>query len=254
MENPRFQWFLSLFLLFFFSHSLHAQVFEELAKLQASDKEPKDFFGISTSISNDVAIVGALGESNSTGAAYIYRLQAGIWIEEAKIQASDGEERDEFGTNVAISGNVAIVGAQRDDASSGAAYIYRFQAGIWIEEARIQASDREANDFFGRTVDISGNVAIVGAVGEDSGANNAGAAYIYRFQAGSWIEEAKVQASDIEAEDQFGRSVSISEDVALISSLDDTGGSQAGAAYIYRFQSGTWGGRSQNPSIGQRSI
>ncbi len=108
--------------------------------------------------------------------------------------------------------------------------------------AKIQASDKEASDQFGGSVSISGDRAIVGAHLEDTGGSDAGAAYIFERSSGVWSEAAKIQASDIEATDFFGRSVSISGDRATVgASSEDTGGSNAGAAYIFeRNTSGVW--------------
>ena len=93
-------------------------------------------------------------------------------------------------------------------------------------EFKLTASDKEADDLFGRLVSISGDRAIVGAFFEDTGGSGAGAAYIFeRDGSGTWNEVAKVQASDKEAFDQFGNSVSISGDLIIVGArLEDTGG------------------------------
>ena len=101
-------------------------------------------------------------------------------------------------------------------------------------EFKLTASDKEAGDRFGFSVSISGDRAIVGALFEDTGGINAGAAYIFeRDGSGNWNEVAKVQASDKEAGDFFGISVSISGDRAIVGAdREDTGGFFAGAAYV----------------------
>ena len=214
--------------------------FIEVAKIQASDIGTGDDFGYSVSISGDRAIVGAYGEDtggSSAGAAYIFeRNGAGGWSEVTKIQARDKEAYDYFGYSVSISGDRAIVGANREDTNAGAAYIFeRSGAGIWSEIVKIQASDKEAGDYFGWSVSISGDRAIVGAYREGTGGNHTGTAYIFeRSAAGFWSEAAKIQASDKEARDEFGFSVSISGDRAIVGAYDeDTGGRGAGAAYIF---------------------
>ena len=224
-------------------------VWSEVAKIQASDAEPSDRFGESVSISGDRAIVGAQWEStggNVAGAAYIFeRSPGGVWSEAAKIQASDKEAIDVFGSSVSISGERAIVGATGEDtggADAGAAYIFERSGGVWSEVAKIQASDKEGNDRFGKSVSISGDRAIVGAFWEDTGGSNAGAAYVFeRGSGGVWSEAAKIQASDKEASDWFGESVSISGDRAIAGAIwEDTGGNGAGAAYIFERSPGVW--------------
>lgn len=228
----------------------------ESAKIQASDREAGDEFGFSAAISGDTVVVGAAFEGTGgleTGAAYIFQRDEGgadNWGEVTKLQASDNEEGDLFGWSVAISGDTVIVGAIFEDTGgslAGATYIFeRDQGGAnnWGEVVKIQASDKQAFVLFGFSVAISGDTAIVGAVGEDTGGTNAGAAYIFsRNQGGadSWGEVRKVQASDQEEGDEFGNSVAISGDTAVVgAALEDTGGN----AYVFqRDQGGTdnWG-------------
>ena len=233
-------------------------------KLTASDGSTSDFFGRKVSISgtpgNEVAIVGSSGDDDiamNSGAAYIYRFNGVTWDEEQKLVASDGAEGEAFGLEVSISGSpgneVAIIGAALNDNGPqlGAAYIYRFNGVTWDEEQKLVASDGKPYDRFGFHLSISGptgnEVAILGAARIDGlGPNtNSGAAYIYRFNGVTWDEEQKLIASDIEAFDTFGVSVSISSipgnEVAIVgSSGDDDNDLSSGSAYIYRFNGVTW--------------
>jgi hypothetical protein len=120
--------------------------------------------------------------------------------------------------------------------------------GVWGSEQKIQAGDKATSDYFGWSVSISGDYAIVGAPYEDTGGTtDAGAAYIYKRDpsTGVWGSEQKIQASDKQQGDEFGFSVSISGDYAIVGAyLEDTGGTtNAGAAYIYKRDSstGVWG-------------
>ena len=164
------------------------------------------------------------------------------WLEQAKIQASDKEAGDLFGKSVAISGDgtTAIVGAWYEDtggSQAGAAYIFTRSGTDWSEQAKILSSDTQAYGNFGRSVALSGdgNTAIVGSAVD---LNTVGAAYIFTRSGTSWSEQAKIQASDVEAGDQFGYSVSISGDgtTAIVGAhYEDTGAGNAGAAYILAF-------------------
>jgi hypothetical protein len=96
--------------------------------------------------------------------------------------ASDGASYDWFGNSVAIDGNLALVGAPGDDDNgwdSGSAYIYRFDGSSWQEEAKLLASDGASYDWFGNSVAIDGNLALVGAYGDDDNGSNSGSEYIY---------------------------------------------------------------------------
>jgi len=163
---------------------------------------------------------------------------------ELKITASDGEASDWFGYSVSISGDYAIVGAYSDDDSgiaSGSAYIFKWNGTSWSEQAKITASDGAAGDWFGYSVSISGDYAIVGACNDDDGGSASGSAYIFKWNGTSWSEQAKITASDGAANDQFGYSVSISGNYAIVGAYrDDDGGSASGSAYIFKWNGTSW--------------
>ena len=221
------------------------------AKIQASDKATNDLFGYSVSISGDgnTAIAGALFEEYG-GSAYIFTRSGTTWTQQAKIQASDRQASDFFGSSVSISsnGNTAIVGAMFEDtggSSAGAAYIFTRSGTTWTQQVKIQASDKQASDNFGVSVAISddGNTAIVGAYTEDTGGTNAGAAYIFTRSGTTWTQQAKIQASDKQASDFFGHSVAISSNgnTALVGAYNDhTGSDRTGSAYIFTRSGTTW--------------
>ncbi len=242
-------------------------VWREQQKITASDRATIDNFGVSVAISGDYVIVGASQEDedpagintlSQAGSAYIFeRDGSGIWIEQQKIVASDRGSADVFGISVSISGTYAIVGAYLEDddtagintlSNAGSAYIFeRDGSGIWNEQQKIVSSDRGGGDFFGYSVSISGEHAIVGAYPESedlAGANTlatSGSAYIYaRDGSGIWSEQQKIVASDRAADDLFGYSVSISGSYAIVGAIgeaEDNAGintlSHAGSAYIF---------------------
>jgi len=225
-------------------------------KILASDAAGNDAFGSTVAMSEDgtTAIVGAYVEDatgfSDAGSAYIFTQVGGIWLEEQKLIAGDPEGGGYFGWAVSLSGdgNTAIVGAYGEDtvgAEAGAAYIFTRSGGVWTQQQKLQASDIEQYDRFGYSVSISsdGNTAIIGAYGESAGGILAGAAYIFTQSGGVWTEQQKILASDAQASDNFGWSVSISSDgnTAIVGSYgEDTGGSLAGSAYMYTRSGGVW--------------
>src|SRR5262249_47654789 len=162
------------------------------------------------------------------------------WVEEALLTASDARVRNYFGSSVAISGDVVVVGAWNDDdtgAASGSAYVFRFDGSHWIEEAKLRASDAAPGEEFGNAVSVSGPVAVIGAKFDATFGTSSGAAYVFRFDGTRWLEEAKLTAGDGAADDVFGWSVSVDGGVAVIGAeLKDTPPkSGTGAVYVFQF-------------------
>ncbi len=225
------------------------------AKLTALDGAPGDELGCSVSISGDYAIVGAYQDDDNgsdSGSAYIFKRggkswfkrDGTSWTQQAKLLASDGATGDRFGHSVSISGHYAIVGATLGDGNepdSGSAYIFKWDGTSWSEQQKLTASDGAAYDCFGYSVSISGDLAIVGAHGDDDKGTDSGSAYIFRWDGTSWSEQQKLTASDGAAKDYFGRSVSISGDLAIVGApYDDDNGSYSGSAYIFRWDGTGW--------------
>ena len=219
--------------------------FTQQAKLTASDAAPFDYFGWSVAVSGDTAVVGAPYDDTQRGSAYVFTRSGGIWSEQAKLTASDAADHDHFGYSVAVSDDIAVVGAPYDDDagnSSGSAYVFARSGGIWSQQAKLTASDAAAHDLFGWSVAVSGDTAIVGAPDADDGAGwptGWGAAYVFTRSGGLWSQEAKLTPSDIVY--RFGLSVAISGDTAVLGTPGDhNGGESSGAAYVFTRSGGIW--------------
>jgi hypothetical protein len=223
----------------------------EETELSMSDGAAGDSFGFSASVSGDAAIVGAILDDESAlfaGSAYILRRDpdSGAWTEEAKLLASDAQPEDFFGQAVAISGDIAVVGANGDDDlgdRAGKAYVFRFdpEAEAWVEQAILLASDGAADHQFGSSVAVSGEVAVVGAPLTGDYGPASGAAYLYRFDSGAdaWVERGKLLAPGGAAGQKFGSAVAISGGVVVAGAPSHPGNGEPCAAYVYRFDSGT---------------
>ncbi|MFT4060844.1 MAG: T9SS type A sorting domain-containing protein [Edaphocola sp.] len=240
-------------------------------KLVAADRVSTDYFGISVAITDGYAIVGAMQQdydasgANSAanaGAAYIFKLTNGSWVQQQKLVAADRVAYDNFGQSVAITNGYAIVGATQQDfdtsgansaSSAGAAYIFKLNSGSWVQQQKLVAADRATYDYFGLGVAITDGYAIVGAYGQDydaSGANSlssAGAAYIFKLDNGSWTQQQKLVAADRVGSDYFGYHVGITDGYAIVGAYgqdyDASGAnslSSAGAAYIFKLDNNSW--------------
>ncbi|MCX6894014.1 MAG: putative Ig domain-containing protein, partial [Verrucomicrobia bacterium] len=231
------------------------------AKVTASDKTANSQFGWAVATTRDLAAVGAPNDSANTnsGSVYLYTRSldgSNTWTQIKKLLPPDGRAGDKFGTTVAVTDDIVVVGASGVDITNqidfGAVYIYgRNQNGAdqWGFVKKVLAPDRAVADFFGTSVSLSGDTIVVGASGVDiTNQIDFGAAYVFdRNQGGAdqWGFMKKLLASDRAVNDQLGTSVSISGDTIVAGApLADVGGSDRGAAYIFaRNQGGTnqWG-------------
>lgn len=109
-------------------------------------------------------------------------------------------------------------------------------------EQRVVAMDNDNSDWFGRSVDVDGDVAVVGAPGDDEGGINAGAAYVFRRQGGNWVEVQKLTAeADAGQFDEFGVDVAVERDLIVVGAPnDDDAGNDAGAVYLFEWDGLTW--------------
>ena len=217
------------------------------AKLTADDGAAADVFGFSVSIDGDYAVIGAYIDHNqagSTGSAYIFIRDGEDWTQQAKLTANDAAADDYFGHSASISGDYAVIGAYLDDddgGSSGSSYIFFREGGRWTQQAKLTADDAAAGDSFGNSVSISGDYAVIGGKGNDDDGGSSGSAYIFTRDGNEWTQQAKLTANDAAERDQFGISVSISGDYAVIGAYtDDDDGGSSGSAYIFTRDGNEW--------------
>jgi len=221
--------------------------------------------------------------ANDAGAVYVYSRSGNLWSHQAYIKASNTGASDFFGSSVSLSGDgtALAVGAYGEDSSTaginstpdegaadaGAVYVYSRSGSSWSQQAYIKASNTGASDFFGYSVSLSGDgtTLVAGAYQEDSSsiginstpnesANNAGAVYIYTSNGSTWSQQAYIKATNTEAVDLFGYSVSLATDgetlavgahgesssTTGINSTPDNAAIAAGAVYIYSRSGITW--------------
>jgi hypothetical protein len=226
---------------------------DEIAKLIAGDAEMSDYAGYSVAVDGDTAVVGAYGEDDlgsEAGAAYIFvRDSYGVWSQQQKLTASDGQADDRFGYAVALDGDTAVIGKESwdfFDPPPGAAYVFtRDSAGVWSEQQVLTAFDGEPGDYFGEAVAVNAETILIGAYGDDDMGTSAGAAYVFvQDSAGIWGLQQKLTTSSDTSGDYFGRSVDLDGDTAVIAApgFDYTGSiTDSGMAYVYtRDSTGIW--------------
>ena len=211
----------------------------------AGDPADSDLFGFAVATDGTRLVVGATrgdGAVADSGAAYVYEQSGGMWVQVAKLTASDGAALDLFGWSVAIDGNTVVVGARLDDSGAGSAYVFEDAgANNWSQTAKLTAQTPAAGDLFGFDVAIDGNLIAVGANKDDTAnGTDAGSVWIFEDAGAGFAFKESIEAGDGATIDQFGVSVDLSGTTLLVGSrFDDDQGIQSGSAYIYSIGSGS---------------
>jgi len=199
-------------------------------------------FGAAVSALGDRVLVGAAGDS-VRGAVYVVEPDVGSGAWRARQKLLGEANGDQFGAAVELAGERAIVGAPLFDAgaavNAGTAYIVERQAsGTWSLSARLAASV-QAGAQLGRSVSLDGDLALIGAPLD--GADNTGAAYVFRYEhaANTWAQEAKLVVAEAAPNDELGWAVALRGTTAVVTTRRADGG--RGAAHVFQRQApGQW--------------
>jgi hypothetical protein len=248
----------------------------QVQKLVAADRSAGSNFGWSVGVSGNTIVLGAVydrkdatgrNESTAEGSAYVFERGAdGVWKQTQKLTSSAREGYNYFGNSVGIDGNIIVVGApghSRDSTErqegyvgdAGAVFVFERRGTNWKRTYKLLASDRQHGGSMGNSVAINGNLVIAGAWAHDYGVKGetrmeaCGAAYIWeRMEDGKWTRAQKLFASDGTPYDEFGYSVAIDGDNAVVGARrvtlnpkDEDNDAYSGEAYIFsRNDNGEW--------------
>lgn len=240
---------------------------EEYRKISGEIGSAKSNFGTSVAINDNYAMIGNNTEKDglnlANGVAYVHNISANTTVKINAIDRSDlVATASQFGNSIALNNDQLIIGAWNDGTDengknyidrAGAAYIFKLDNNSWNHQQKIVAIDSLLNNYFGYAVATSGNYAIVGTPQEAGDVNNknplsnAGKAYIFkRSSNGDWALQQAIVASDRAEEANFGWSVAIKGDYAIIGAYKaniaygEDGGTAAGAAYMFKLNGTTW--------------
>ena len=197
-----------------------------------ADGAPGDGVGRSVAIFGDAALVGAPGDDDKgadSGSAYLYKrvpaTTAGLpayWGSPQKLVAADGAAGDAFGSAVALSAGIALVGAPADDdqgTNSGAVYVFALNGSTWAQQQKLVPSDMQSNDQFGSALLISETTAVIGAPFQSAASSaEVGAAYAFDQVGSSWVQQRKfvVPTAETIPNLHFGAAVAMFSDTLAI--------------------------------------
>lgn len=219
---------------------------EQTQKLLASDGGESDSFGSSVALTEDTVLVSAPFDDQSgtdAGSVYLFTRRTGRWIQTQELLAGDGAEGDQFGRSIDLVEDTALIGAPGDSEGDGfalgSAYVFMRQNGQWTQSQKLIADDGDADDFFGDSVALTEDTALIGAVGDEENDDLSGSAYVFARRKKQWTQTQKLLAEDGDGFDFFGDSVALAGETALIGAyLDEESGMESGSAYVFERTAG----------------
>jgi hypothetical protein len=224
-------------------------------QLFASDAEASARFGSAVAVDGDVVVAGAPYKDTSKGAdggqIYVFRYSSssGTWSQEQKLLPSVGAASDYFGTSVAVSGDVLVSGAPRNDTSSadaGCAFVFRYKNSTikWVEEAQLLDPDAAASDYAGQSVALEGSTAAVSSyLSDESSTYDAGSVGIWTVSGSTWSQAQEIVLASPQSYGNLGKSLRLDGDLLVVcapSEDESTTVVDSGAVYLFRSSSGSF--------------
>lgn len=208
-----------------------------------------DNLGFSIALSGNTVLIGSPGRATNTGAAYAFTFANGAWTQQARLLAPDAASADFFGWSVAMSGEVAAIGAEGDTlsnptiTSAGSAWILSRDGSNWLHgDLSVNAASPAVNENFGVATDLDGDYAVIGAFGYQGTAGaNEGAAYVFNLTGSTWVQQQRLLPSAPFAGARFGRGVGISKNTIVGGAPNRTVSfANQGAGYVFVRSGSTW--------------
>ena len=217
----------------------------QTAILRPADGAPGRQFGSRVALDGDYAAVSALEPLQNTfqaGSVYIFQRSGETWSQTAKITPRTGEPQS-FGGAISLCGDRLLIGEFADSDISGimagVAYIYERSGSTWSETARLLPSELALWDYFGMTVALSDDYALIAASFRDErGIRESGAVYVFKNNNGSWSQVGKLTDPSGGERSFFGDGIALYGNHAIISSISETG-TQVTAS-IFAEDGGVW--------------
>lgn len=234
-------------------------IWSETQKLVAADGFSVDWFGNAVAMNDDTIVVAAYGahynDQAMRGSVYVYTQVGGVWTQTQQLVAGDGGVGDGFGSAIALSGDTLLAsspGAEiGDQHEQGAVYRFALVDGVWNQAQKIVVAEGVENDQLGSALAIDGDTAVIGAIWRQG---ERGVAYVFTNTGGDWSQAQRLAASDgaaigtdgigLPPTDNFGMTLALQGDTALIGASNVTVGANAGqgAAYLFRRSGGSFAG------------
>ncbi len=205
----------------------------------ASDGITGDYFGSTIAHQNDSLFIGAPGDDDAgqwSGSVYVYKKSDQGWKQHQKLVASDAKKQQRFGSSISTNGSMILIGAPGDNSngeSSGAAYLFEKRNKTWIQSNKFTASNPHPFQYFGISVCLQQQTALIGAPGDHTNGAWAGAIYLFEKKSDSWKQILKSIPTQVSPGDTFGTSLSLKDTVFAVGAPSNNNDNLPGAVYIY---------------------
>lgn len=213
--------------------------------LVPTDGSYLDFFGRAVCVDGDTAMICAHRDDDNgsmSGSVYVFSRNGGSWSQQQKLLANDGDGHDAFGWSISIEGNTAVVGTFHGGDhgyDSGSAYVFARSSRtgwLWAEQAKLLPADGAAEDRFGYSVSVDGDITIIGA-NREAYSDPRGSAHVFTRSGETWTRQHRFESQACAAEQYMGISVAVSGGTAVIGAFDyehtHTG---VGSAYLFELR------------------
>ena len=214
----------------------------EQTHFTASTPVANEYWGERVLLKGDALFVGqpkkdVSGLPVQTGAVTVLERTGSSWNEQQELAPADLTLGDDFGWSMAIDGNTLIIGAPMQNTRTGAAYVFTKSGSTWSLQQKLLASNAGTYDYFGVSVDIAGDTAVIAASGEDTSVSGSGAVYVFERNGSTWTEKQLFKQDNPQNNDTT-REVAISGNIIVASSWYPD--NFAGSAYVFTKSGGTY--------------
>ncbi len=209
-----------------------------------------DYFGSSIATSGEWLIAGApgtdAGDDFNLGSAFAFKTNAdGDWRQRQRLEASDRQASDNFGSSVAIAGDRLAIGATGEDGSltcigtgAGAVYVFTRSGNTWNQAQKLVAPSSHCGALYGYSLAMQGDTLVIGAKQDAAGGTSRGAVYVYQWTGATYAWIQTLTASDAADYDDFGSAVALDDSTLVVGAPRDLA-HPAGKAYVF-VHNGTW--------------
>jgi len=218
----------------------------QTAALAAPEPADQDWFGLEVVVDGDHLLVGAPGADGLSGAIHAFRRGPAGWAPIQQITLEDAQFLDQYGRALALDGERLLVGVPSTDlpgplVNAGSVQSFVFDGTAWVQDDLLVGNDTTQGDLFGSRVALDGDVALVGAPGDDVNGSLSGSVYVFERLGAGWTQTARLDPSDGGSDDLFGGgALCLDGDVAVIGApWDDAAGASSGAVYVFT-RLGSW--------------